>query len=134
MAERLAWNPLPRLWDAASATLDNQLARAFDVVSRLQARTSVTLSANATLTEAHDVVLVDTAGGSVTITLPLAARVRGFSTSVKKLAAANTLTVQRSGSDTIDGATTSAWTTQHECRTFVSCIVTPPGTWGWVVI
>lgn len=103
------------------------------MVARVQAQRGRLLSAAATLTAGDDVVLVTTSGGSVTLTLPLASKHQGHTFVVKKMSAANTLTVQRSGSDTIDGATTLAWTTQYAARAVTSVLVTAPATWGWVV-
>jgi hypothetical protein len=116
---------------ASSSTSDERLR---DMVARLQETRARAISSATTLTERDDVVLVDTTSGSVTVTLPSARLAGGHVFHVKKMIAANTCTVSRSGSDTIDGATTSAWTTQYECRTFASVIVTAPATWGWVVL
>jgi hypothetical protein len=65
------------------------------------------------MTTADVLLLVTTTGGSVTVTLPPAGQVRGRFFYFKKLTAANTLTLDGDGSETIDGATTLAWTTQY---------------------
>ena len=65
-------------------------------------------------------VKVDTSGGNVTITLPPASSVTGYEVKVKKMTAANTLTLDGDGSETIDGAATLAWTVQYQSFTVVS--------------
>lgn len=117
--------------ERASAGTDDLRLR--DMVGRLQETRTRRLSAAATLTNGDDVVLVDTTGGSVTVTLPPAARSPGKWYWIKKMTAANTLTVQRAGSDTIDGATTLAWTTQYKVYALAS-VETAVGTWNWVVL
>lgn len=108
--------------------------RALDLLGRVQRKNHRIVAAATTLTANDDIVLVDTTSGSVTVTLPDARQHANHVFHVKKMIAANTCTVSRSGSDTIDGATTSAWTTQYECRTFASVIVTAPATWGYVIV
>lgn len=116
---------------ATRATSPDRLA---DLLGRVQRKNHRILASATTLTASDDIVLVDTTGGSVTITLPDARQHANHIFHVKKMIAANTCTVQRSGSDTIDGATTSAWTTRYEARSFASVIVTAPATWGYIVI
>jgi hypothetical protein len=65
-------------------------------------------------------VKVDTSGGNVTLTLPPASSVTGYEVKVKKMTAANTLTLDGDGSETIDGAATLAWTVQYQSFTVVS--------------
>jgi hypothetical protein len=65
-------------------------------------------------------VKVDTSAGNVTLTLPPAAAVTGYEVKVKKMTAANTLTLDGDGSETIDGAATLAWTVQYQSFTVVS--------------
>jgi len=65
-------------------------------------------------------VKADTSGGNVTVTLPPAAAVTGYEVKVKKMTAANTLTLDGDGSETIDGAATLAWTVQYQAFTVVS--------------
>ena len=110
------------------------LERLADLVRRMQRTQGRLVSSATTLTAGDDLVLVDTTGGSVTVTLPSAEQHAGKRFDVKKMTAANTCTVQRSGSDTIDGGTSTAWTTQYQSKTFVSQIVSAPRTWGWVIV
>jgi hypothetical protein len=65
-------------------------------------------------------VKADTSGGNVTVTLPPASAVSGYEVKVKKMTAANTLTLDGDGSETIDGAATLAWTVQYQAFTVVS--------------
>jgi len=116
------------------ATWGTDDRRLRDMVARLQARTVLHVATATTLTAAQDIVLVDTTAGSVTVTLPDARAHAGKIYDIKKIPAANTLTVQASGSDTVDGGASSAWTTALESRRFESCIVTEPATWGWIVV
>ena len=68
----------------------------------------------------ESVILVDTTGGNITVTLPLSSHIYGWRWTVKKIAAGNTLTVAATSPDTIDGASTVAWTVQYEARTFIA--------------
>ena len=80
------------------------------------------LAVNATLsiTRAQTFVLADTTSGNITLTLPPAADLLGRTIVIKKKVAANTLTVDGNGSETIDGALTLAWTTQYQSYTLTS--------------
>ena len=67
------------------------------------------------------VILCDATSGNITITLPAASGVSGRLYVVKKTdASANTVTIDGSGSETIDGATTVALASQHHYRGIVS--------------
>ena len=69
--------------------------------------TAVTATKTANYTVANDFfVPCDTSGGGFTVTLPAASGVLGQVVWVKLVTAGNTLTIGRTGSDTIDGATT----------------------------
>ena len=60
-----------------------------------------TISANATLTAADYTVRVDTTSGNVTVTLPTGSTYQGIIYQIKKVAAANTVTI--SSTSNIDG-------------------------------
>lgn len=75
---------------------------------------SVSTSSTLTLTASPTLVLVNTSSGNVTLTLPPASEVAGFRLEVKKLTSPHTLTLDASGSETIDGAATLAWSTQYQ--------------------
>jgi hypothetical protein len=67
------------------------------------------------------VIFADATSGNVTITLPLAASFSGYSFFVKRIDnAANSCTIGRSGSDTIDGATSFVLDTQYFAVRLVS--------------
>jgi hypothetical protein len=66
------------------------------------------------------IYLVDTTSGSVVVTLPLAKDANGEYFVFKKVVAANTMTIDGAGSETIDGATTQAFTTQWSVVTIAS--------------
>ena len=109
-------------------------ARLLDMVRRLQRFNARLVAADTTATAADDLIMMDTTAASRTVTLPLAAQHPNMRVEVKKMVAANTLTVQRSGSDTIDGVSSKAWTTKDQVYGFGSVIVAAPATWGWVVL
>lgn len=68
-------------------------------------------SANYTVTASDRLISVDSTSGSVTLTLPAAASVNPYTVfSAIKTVAANTLTIDPNGSETINGASTLALT------------------------
>lgn len=78
-------------------------------------------SVDVSLGNNHSVVLVDASGGARTITLPLASSCPGRTYTVKKVdSSANTVTVQRSGTDTIDGAASYTLVAQYNFVTLVN--------------
>lgn len=84
-----------------------------------------TVTINTTLNSTYSTVLVDCTAGDVTITLPTAAASysNGYGLSyiiVRLDGSANAINIVRSGSDTINGATTVAITPQYGTRTFQS--------------
>ena len=66
------------------------------------------------------IYLVDTTSGSVVVTLPLAKDAKGEYFVFKKIVAANTMTIDGAGAETIDGAITQAFTTQWSVVTIAS--------------
>lgn len=83
---------------------------------------SVSATGTITLTGSPTFIAVTTSGGSVTLTLPAPATAVGALITVKKMDAANTVTL--SSSANIDGASTLAWTTQYQSFNVVSDGVT----------
>ncbi len=63
-------------------------------------------TSNYTVAATDFTVRCDTSGGAFAVTLPAASTVIGQIVNVKLITGGNTLTIQRTGSDTIDGATT----------------------------
>jgi hypothetical protein len=86
---------------------------------QLAALSNVTTSTTVTLTNATNVVTVDTSAGNVTVTLPVVGTVPGRTVTTVKLSAANTLTVDGDGA-TINGSATISWTTQYQTYTLYS--------------
>lgn len=84
------------------------------------------VSANTTLTYEDDYVLVDTTAGSVAITLPASKAGKEFE--IIKIAAANSVTVDGDGSETICGSTTMLLTTQWSAANMKAVAG------GWVLI
>ncbi len=75
---------------------------------------TVTKTANYTATTDDHTIRVDTTGGNVTIALPAASGNAGRMFVIKKTVAANTVTVDPSGAETIDGSSTITLTSQYE--------------------
>lgn len=98
-------------------TIDNGLATE-------QLWTTVTKTANYTVTEADrdKLILVDATSGAVTITLLAAATAGdGFRVAIKKIdSSGNAVTVDGNLSETIDGATTSTLSTQYDTENIIS--------------
>lgn len=78
------------------------------------------------VTDSDDILLVDTAGSSITVNLPRARN--GRELYLIKLVAANTMTLQPSGTDTINGAASVAVTIQ-----WTSIKIKAIST-GWIVL
>lgn len=69
----------------------------------------------------NDVVLCDTSGGGFTVTLPDATASLGGVVTVKKMSSdSNTLTISRLGADTVEGATTAAFTVQYTSLSLIA--------------
>lgn len=123
--------PLQRL--ALSGLGDTAIARALKRIENLFGRTPVfgahrTVTAASNILDSDDLLLCDTTSAGFTVLLPPAPENRGRRFTIKKLIAANTLTLDGNGSETIDGATTKAWTTQYTAYTVQS-----DGTQWWIV-
>jgi hypothetical protein len=91
------------------------------------------VSANTTLNATHYTIEVDASGGAVAITLPdsTGLGVNGRTYNIIKVDnSANAVNVNRSGGDTINGATTIAITVQYQSRTVQARAATP----GYVII
>ncbi|UOF79575.1 baseplate wedge protein [Caudoviricetes sp.] len=123
--ERQRWLAVAA-WDALNARL-KRVVGVFDESLRRDLQT-MTATGTLTLTYPRTTLTVDTTGGSATITLPPAASVPGFELVVIKSVAANTVTLDGAGSETISGAATLAWSTQWQTYT-----LTTNGT-NWVIM
>jgi len=83
----------------------------------------ISITSNYTITSSDYQILVDATGGNITLNLPAVSSVYdatlgvGIIYSIKRMdASGNTITVQRAGSDTIDGATSFTLTTQYQSK------------------
>lgn len=95
------------------------------------AQRTVVAAYSATLND--HLIRVDTTAGAITVTLPNATLSLGQVYVVKKIdAAANAVTVQGTGGQTIDGAATKAWSTQYTAVRFQAVIRTAVGSWDIV--
>lgn len=82
---------------------------------------TATKTSNYTVTTSDTVLLADAASGNITITLPAASSSSGYRFFIKRIDnSGNTVTVQRAGSDTIDGATSQTLDLQYTSITVVS--------------
>jgi hypothetical protein len=90
-----------------------------------------TKTADYTLTATDFVILVDSTGGNVTITLPAASTSIGLVFRIKRIdASVNGVTISRAGADTIDGATSTALLTQYESACIIGLTSTTFGQFG----
>lgn len=71
----------------------------------------------------------DTSSNSITVTLPSAASVGGKQFVIKKIDAANTVTVNPSGADTIEGETTVLLLGGTPPFSSITIVSAAPGTW-----
>jgi hypothetical protein len=78
---------------------------------------AISASTTAVLAGLDVTYLVTTTAGDVTLTLPPASLHAGRRITVKKLVAANTLTIDPNGAETVDGAATLTLTAQWATRT-----------------
>jgi len=82
---------------------------------------TATKTTNYTITGSDTVIFADATSGNVTITLPLASGLPGYRFYVKRIdGSANSVTVQRTNSDTIDGQTSHTLDVQYMSVTLVS--------------
>jgi hypothetical protein len=83
--------------------------------------TSTQTGTSYTITNTDTVIIADATSNNVTITLPVASGVPGYRFYIKrKDGTANTVTITRSASDTIDGATSHTLDAQYTSATVVS--------------
>ena len=87
-----------------------------------------TVSSNTTLDNSHSTVLVDTSGGSITVTLPTASSASRRVYNIKKVTSANTLTIDGDSTETIDGSETQDISNQYD-----SVSIQSDGTEWWII-
>ncbi len=83
---------------------------------------TTTKTTSYTVTSSDAAIFADASSGNVTITLPAASGLNGYSFYIKRLdnVTANTVTIARSGSDTIDGVTSLTIGAQNDVRCVLS--------------
>lgn len=97
-------------------------------LQRIANRKSREMTASGNLFADDFVILADASGGAITLTLPAVAKAAEAYMTVKKVNAANTVTIDGYGSETIDGAANKALTTQWSSYTLYC-----DGT-GWFIL
>ena len=123
----------PRRWfwrkqgEVNTDRLNQSMADLSQVVNA-PARDAVTTVDAAYTVEFEDgLILADSTGGALTVTLPLAATMTGRVVTVKRVnGGGNNVTIARSGSDTLDGATSLTLSSQYQSYTLQS-----DGSAGW---
>ena len=130
-----------RRWDLPTSLPDvPAVMRVLRVLQGLLGRTPVfadarLVTASTTITDADDTLLVATAGGAVTVTLPQAGTVLGRRFTVKKTdASANNVILDGNGTETIDGAANVTWNTQWTAYTVQAAMTASPATFNWVIV
>ena len=123
----------PRRWfwrkqGEVNADRLNQSMADLSQVVNAPARDAVTTVDAAYTVEFEDgLILADSTGGALTVTLPLAATMTGRVVTVKRVnGGGNNVTIARSGSDTLDGATSLTLSSQYQSYTLQS-----DGSAGW---
>lgn len=89
-----------------------------------------------TLLGTDRLLLVDTTSDDVTVALPPAGSFIPQPYTVKLVAGSNNVTLDADGSEliyTTSGNGTLQWNTTGDAYTVVPCLVSAPGTWGWIV-
>lgn len=109
--------------------LEEFVQKVEDNITHLLLPPSAAVTGTYTARELDKVILADATGGAFTVTLPVAETVKGLVLTVKKIdAGANAVTVDGDGSETIDGATTYALSSQYKFVTVYS-----DGVEWWVI-
>ena len=80
----------------------------------------ITKTSNYNITNSDGIILCNTINNSITLTLPTAIGVSGKTYTIKKIHPNNTLIVNTSLSQTIDGASNLSWTTNNRSYTLAS--------------
>jgi hypothetical protein len=110
---------------AAAAAAASAAAGIYDAVQDVSANFSVVLA------DEGDLFRVNTASGNITATLPLISAVGDFKVAVAKITGdGNTVTINRSGSNTINGGTSYTLDVAYETVTLIS----KDGTTDWLAI
>lgn len=126
----------PKFGTAFESAIANRIIASIEkwadsIVSDLRRAPIRSVSGTASLTLTDQFVVADMSGGNVTISLPTASTwmiARCHQITIKRSGGANTLTIQRTGSDTIDGATSVSPARDKTAMTFVAVAG------GWLVM
>ncbi len=92
----------------------------WNTVSATVVLSVITKTANYTISAADDVILGDATAGSITITLPTAVGIVKSFTVKKVDSSANTVTINTTGGQTIDGSASIVISVQNTSKTVVS--------------
>jgi len=113
---------VPTEWEDAADHLRMIVSALRQVQERARSIPVTCVSASATysMVDTDGLIVMDTAGGNRTVFLLTAAGRETNRVGVKKSTAANTLTIDAAGAETIDGAATVAITGQWSYREFMS--------------
>lgn len=88
----------------------------WNILSSTLSQTIMTKNSNYAATISDSTILVDSSSGNVTITLPVSGIPIGKTYVIKKMSAANTVTVDPQGTSTIDGGSSLSITTQYTAK------------------
>lgn len=103
-------------WDIVQGI--NYILKYFE---RVQKKRIIEVTADYTITLEDHTILCDATSGNITVTLPTAYLGDEYYFNIKKVdSSANTVTIDGSGSETVDGATTKVISTQYDCVTIQS--------------
>jgi hypothetical protein len=113
--------------DASEDTLDLGVNTQAEII--VYKKKIVSKTADYTATTSDEIILVDASSSNVTITLPAVSGNSGVHFHIKKTdSSTNTVTVDGSGSETIDGATTQVISSQYDSMHIVC-----DGTEWWIL-
>lgn len=92
------------------------------------------VASSTTVVDSDDLLLVATAGGAVTVTLPVAGTVLGRRFTIKKMdASANNCVITGNGSELVDAGDIT-FNTQYAAYTVQAVMTAAPATFNWVVV
>jgi hypothetical protein len=80
----------------------------------------VSITTNYVILPGVDLVIADSTGGILTVTLPTAVGISGVIKIIKKINAGNNITISCNGSETIDGSSTHTISTQWDSLKVIS--------------
>jgi hypothetical protein len=113
---KLSANGVIGTWVATFPGKDITVAGLDDIALRV----ITTITTTTTLDNTHYTVLVDSTSGAVTVNLPAANANTGRIYNINKIVAANTVTIDANGAETINGSTTISLVNQWESVTIQS--------------